>query len=235
MATGKLFLLPITLGDNNPNEVIPSTVLMTITGLRHFIVENIRTTRRFLRKIDPTFPIDDSVFFELNQHTKPNEIDRFLLPTLNGKDVGIMSEAGVPGIADPGADVVSLAHKKGIRVVPLVGPSSILLGMMAAGLNGQSFAFNGYLPIKSDERAKKIKHFEQRSVTEKQAQMFIETPYRNMPLFSDLLKTCLPQTQLTIAADITLETEYIKTQTIEKWQKSNIDLSKRPAVFVIQG
>lgn len=231
--SGKVFLLPITLGDSNPQEVIPSEVIQKIISLRYFIVENVRTTRRFLRLLDKNFPIDDSQFFELNKHTKDGEIASFLTPIKNGNDMGIMSEAGVPGVADPGSNVVALAHKQNIQIVPFVGPSSILLAVMAAGLNGQNFAFNGYLPIKPDERVRKIKDLEKRSKIENQSQLFIETPYRNHALFSDLLKTCQPNTLLSIAVDITLETEFIKTDTIRNWKKQKIDINKRPGIFTI--
>jgi 16S rRNA (cytidine1402-2'-O)-methyltransferase len=232
---GNLYLLPTTLGEQNPVETIPASVLKTTTGLRFFIVENTRTARRYLRSIDPAFPIDGSSFVELNEHTKTTEIENYLDACEKGNHVGLMSEAGVPGVADPGSDVVRLAHQKGIRVVPLVGPSSILLAVMASGLNGQNFAFNGYLPIKPNERNKAIKHFEKRSQTEKQSQVFIETPYRNNALFEEFLKTLLPTTQLCVAVDITLATEQILTFSVKEWGKKKIELHKRPAIFIVFG
>ncbi len=235
MQKGKLYLLPNTLGECDINYVLPIQVQNIITELRFFIVENIRTTRRYLRKLDTSFPIDNCTFYELNQHTKPADINSYLIPVFNGNNAGIMSEAGVPGVADPGADVVALAHKNNITVVPLVGPSSILLSIMAAGLNGQSFAFNGYLPVKPDDRSRAIKLFERRSQTEHQSQMFIETPYRNQNLFNDFLKTLAPNTLLSIAADVSLNTEQIKTLTANDWKKQTIELNKRPAIFIIQG
>lgn len=231
---GILFLIPNTLGENAPDEVIPQKVMETAKRLRHFIVEDIRTVRRYLRRIDRTFPIDDSQFFELNQHTDRSKIEPYLKPLLEGNDMGIISEAGCPAVADPGADIVALAHRKGIRVVPLVGPSSILLAQMASGFNGQSFAFVGYLPIEAAERQKRLRKLEHRAKEENQTQLFIETPYRNMKLFDELTATLKGDTRLCIACDITLESEYIETRTIGEWkQKKPQDLNKRPTIFGI--
>lgn len=231
---GILFLIPNTLGENAPDEVIPQKVIETAKRLRHFIVEDIRTVRRYLRRIDRTFPIDDSQFFELNQHTDRSKIEPYLKPLLEGNDMGIISEAGCPAVADPGADIVALAHRKGIRVVPLVGPSSILLAQMASGFNGQSFAFVGYLPIEAAERQKRLRKLEHRAKEENQTQLFIETPYRNMKLFDELTATLKGDTKLCIACDITLESEYIETRTIGEWkQKKPQDLNKRPTIFGI--
>ena len=231
---GILFLIPNTLGENAPDEVIPQKVIETAKRLRHFIVEDVRTVRRYLRKIDRTFPIDDSQFFELNQHTDRSKIEPYLKPLLDGNDMGIISEAGCPAVADPGADIVALAHRKGIRVVPLVGPSSILLAQMASGFNGQSFAFVGYLPIEAAERQKRLRKLEHRAKEENQTQLFIETPYRNMKLFDELTATLKGDTRLCIACDITLESEYIETRTIGEWkQKKPQDLNKRPTIFGI--
>lgn len=231
---GILFLIPNTLGDNAPDEVMPQKVMETAKRLRHFIVEDVRTVRRYLRRIDRTFPIDDSQFFELNQHTDRSKIEPYLKPLLEGNDMGIISEAGCPAVADPGADIVALAHRKGIRVVPLVGPSSILLAQMASGFNGQSFAFVGYLPIEAAERQKRLRKLEHRAKEENQTQLFIETPYRNMKLFDELTATLKGDTRLCIACDITLESEYIETRTIGEWkQKKPQDLNKRPTIFGI--
>ena len=231
---GILFLIPNTLGENAPNEVIPQKVIETAKRLRHFIVEDVRTVRRYLRRIDRTFPIDDSQFFELNQHTDRSKIEPYIKPLLDGNDMGIISEAGCPAVADPGADIVALAHRKGIRVVPLVGPSSILLAQMASGFNGQSFAFVGYLPIEAAERQKRLRKLEHRAKEENQTQLFIETPYRNMKLFDELTATLKGDTRLCIACDITLESEYIETRTIgECKQKKPQDLNKRPTIFGI--
>jgi len=232
---GNLYLIPTTLGESDTARVIPSEVSSIVKGISHFIVENIRTARRYLRKMDPTLNIDELQFFELNQHTDSQVTEAYLNPILEGFDVGIISEAGCPGIADPGAEVVRQAHIKHIRVIPLVGPSSILLSLMASGMNGQNFAFIGYIPVKPAERVKAIREIEKRSGVEKQTQIFIEAPYRNTQLINDLINTLNDQTRLCIACDITLDTEYIKTQTVSQWKKGVPDLNKRPAIFLIQG
>jgi len=214
-----LYLIPTTLGESDTTRVIPSEVSEITKTIKYFIVENIRTARRYLRKMDPQLNIDELQFFELNQHTDSRETEEYLNPVLEGFDVGIISEAGCPGIADPGAEVVKQAHLKQIRVIPLVGPSSILLSLMASGMNGQNFAFIGYIPVKPVERAKAIREIERRSVVEKQTQIFIEAPYRNTQLISDLINNLNDQTRLCMACDITLDTEYIKTQTVVQWKK----------------
>jgi len=230
-----LYLIPTTLGESDTARVIPSDVSAIVKNIKYFIVENIRTARRYLRKMDPQLNIDELQFFELNQHTDSTVTAEYLKPILEGFDVGIISEAGCPGIADPGAEVVKIAHTKQIRVIPLVGPSSILLSLMASGMNGQNFAFIGYIPVKPAERVKAIKEIERRSGFEKQTQIFIEAPYRNTQLITDLINTLSEQTRLCIACDITLETEYIKTMTVAQWKKGVPDLNKRPAIFLIQG
>jgi 16S rRNA (cytidine1402-2'-O)-methyltransferase len=230
-----LYLIPTTLGESDTARVIPSEVSDITKTIKYFIVENIRTARRYLRKMDPQLNIDELQFFELNQHTDSRETEEYLNPVLEGFDVGIISEAGCPGIADPGAEVVKQAHLKQIRVIPLVGPSSILLSLMASGMNGQNFAFIGYIPVKPTERVKAIREIERRSVVEKQTQIFIEAPYRNTQLISDLINNLNDQTRLCMACDITLDTEYIKTQTVSQWKKGVPDLNKRPAIFLIQG
>jgi len=232
---GNLYLIPTTLGESDTARVIPSEVSSIVKGISYFIVENIRTARRYLRKMDPALNIDELQFFELNQHTDSQVTEAYLNPILEGFDVGIISEAGCPGIADPGAEVVKQAHIKHIRVIPLVGPSSILLSLMASGMNGQNFAFIGYIPVKPAERVKAIREIEKRSGVEKQTQIFIEAPYRNTQLINDLINTLNDQTRLCIACDITLDTEYIKTQTVSQWKKGVPDLNKRPAIFLIQG
>jgi len=229
----KLFLIPNVLSDGDWQNVLPVNVLPVLTNTRFFIVENIRTARRFMKQVNKAIDIDRLTFFELNKHTHPNEIPSFLKPLENGEDVAVISEAGCPGVADPGADIVKLAHQKGIAVVPLVGPSSILLALMASGLNGQNFAFNGYLPVQSNERMRAINSLEKKVRNEQQAQIFIETPYRNNQLIADLLKTCSPSTLLCIAANITGENEFIATKSIGKWKKSVPDLHKQPAIFLI--
>lgn len=243
---GTLYLIPNTLGDSAIQTVIPTEVQQLLPRLKHYIVENIRTTRRYLKRVEREFNelhpeepmsivIDDLTFYELNQHTDARQVSEFLKPLKQGQDMGIISEAGCPAIADPGADVVALAQEAGIKVVPLVGPSSILLSLMASGFNGQSFAFNGYLPIEPAQRAKRLRQLEQRAHVEHQSQLFIETPYRNMKMLETILQICQPQTRVCIACDITLPTEYIRTQSVASWkkQKELPDLKSRPCIFVI--
>ncbi|WP_291965285.1 SAM-dependent methyltransferase [Maribacter sp.] len=232
--TGKIYLIPTTLGDMPPLEVLPISIKQTIEKLDHYVVENEKTARRFIKKISPRKSQPSLKLFVLNKFTEAAEIPNFLNPCLEGLDVGILSEAGCPGIADPGAAVVKIAHDKNIQVVPLVGPSSILLALMASGMNGQNFAFNGYLPIDSADRKKYIKNLERRSKDENQSQVFIETPYRNNKMLEELIKTLAPSTRICVAADITLPTEYIKTKTAINWKRENVDLHKRPAIFIIQ-
>lgn len=231
---GKLYLIPNTLGDSQVVTVIPSGVLQLLHSLNHFIVEDIRNARRFLVKTGYPLKIDDIIFFELNKHTKSSDIPDFLTPCKNGIDVGIISEAGVPAVADPGALVVELAHQKAIQVIPLTGPSSILLALMASGFNGQNFAFLGYLPVEKSDLTTALKNMEIRSKREKQTQIFIETPFRNMRLFEEILKTCNPNTQLCIAKNLTTETENVRVLRVSEWKKANADLDKQPTVFLIQ-
>lgn len=232
--SGTLYLIPNTLGECNLNSIFPSKNHDIIMGIKHFIVEDVRTIRRFLKKVDKEIDIDSLTFDVLNKHTDPKEVSSFLRYLEQGEDMGVISEAGCPAIADPGADVVKIAQKKGIKVVPMVGPSSILLGLMASGFNGQSFAFVGYLPIEDVERSKTIKHLEKRAHSENQSQIFIETPYRNMKMLEQLINNCQPNTLLCVACDVTLETEYIKTKTIAEWKKSALpDLNKRPSIFIL--
>lgn len=230
---GKIYLFPTTLGDSELSLVLPEYNIKLISEIKYFIVEDVRTARRFLKKCNQDIQIDELTFFELNQHTDLTQIQEYVKPALNGSDIGILSEAGCPAIADPGADIVAVAQKKNLQVVPLVGPSSILMALMASGFNGQSFAFNGYLPIQNEDRIKAIRKFENRASTEKQSQIFIETPYRNNKLFELLLKTLRSETLLCVAADITLKTEFIKTSTVKNWQANSIDLSKRPCIFIV--
>ncbi|WP_417351743.1 SAM-dependent methyltransferase [Flavobacterium alkalisoli] len=231
---GKLYLLPVPLGpDANPKEVLPETVEKSIEFIDHYIVENEKTARRFIKAILPSKKQPELKISVLNKHTEPSEHHDFIKPCLEGKNVGLMSEAGCPGVADPGAAIVKIAHEKGIQVVPLVGPSSILLAIMASGMNGQSFAFNGYLPIDKGEKKNALKNFEKLSHEKSQSQLFIETPYRNNKLVEDILQTLQPSTHLCIACDITLSTEYIKTKTVAQWKKEKLDLHNRPAIFII--
>lgn len=233
-ALGKLYLLPVPLGDDaDPKAVLPETVARSIEFIDHYIVENEKTARRFIKAILPTKKQPDLKLSVLNKHTATSEHHDFIKPCLEGKNVGLMSEAGCPGVADPGGAIVKLAHEKGIQVVPLVGPSSILLAIMASGMNGQSFAFNGYLPIDKSDKKTALKNFEKLSHDRSQSQLFIETPYRNNKLMEDLLQTLQPNTHLCIACDITLPTEYIKTKTIAQWKKEKPDLHNRPSIFII--
>lgn len=228
-----LYLIPVTLGDTEISKVLPEYNAGIIAGIRHFIVEDVRSARRFLRKVDPQFDIDGSQFFELNKHTQPEVVANYLKPLQGGKPMGVISEAGCPAVADPGADVVAIAQRKGLKVVPLVGPSSIILSVMASGFNGQSFAFNGYLPIRPEERVKKLHQLEHRIYNEEQTQLFIETPYRNGKMIDDILKNCRPQTKLCIAANLTCEGEYVCTRTVKEWKGRIPDLSKIPCIFLL--
>lgn len=229
----KLYLIPTSLGECDFNRILPAQNTEIVTALRFFIVEDVRTARRFLKKTNHSIDIDSLTFFVLNQHTSSEELSGFLKPLFEGNDVGVLSEAGCPAIADPGADVVAIAQSHNFNVVPLVGPSSILLSLMASGFNGQSFAFAGYLPIQPDERSKALKKLESRAYSENQSQIFIETPYRNMKMLEEIIKVCQPSTRLCIAADITLETEFIKTKTVKEWKGKLPDLNKRPCIFIL--
>ncbi len=230
---GKLYLIPTTMGECDPMDVLPQTIKRTIDFIDHYIVENDKTARKSIKEVNPDKKQADLVLFTLNKRTEVKEHLDFIKPLLEGKNMGLMSEAGCPGVADPGAVIVKLAHEKGIQVVPLVGPSSILLAMMASGMNGQSFTFHGYLPIEKDEKRASFKTLERISFEKNQSQIFIETPYRNNKLLEDLLQTLQPETHLCIATDITLPTEYIKTKKIASWKKETIDLHKRPTIFII--
>ena len=227
-----LYLLPVTLGETAIETVLPSYNKEIIGGIKHFIVEDVRSARRFLKKVDKDIDIDSLTFYVLNKHTSPEDISGYLKPLQSGMSMGVISEAGCPAVADPGADVVAI-QSRNLKVVPLVGPSSIILAVMASGFNGQSFAFHGYLPIEQIDRVKTIKYLEQRIYNENQTQLFIETPYRNNKMAEDLLRNCRPQTKLCIAANITCEEEYIKTKTIKEWQGKLPDLSKIPCIFLI--
>jgi 16S rRNA (cytidine1402-2'-O)-methyltransferase len=233
---GTLFLIPCTLGDTPAEKVLPQHVINVARKLSHFVVEQPKSARQFLSALKPELPIQSLHFATLNEHTAAKDVAELLMPLLSGHDVGIISEAGCPGIADPGAVLVNLAHRKGIRVVPLVGPSSILLALMASGLNGQRFAFHGYLPIAEEERNRMISKLEAESARLKQTQLFIETPYRNEKMYAALLACCHPQTLLCIAIDITLPNEQIQTHTIKHWKSQPMpQLNKRPSIFLLLG
>lgn len=232
--TGKLFLLPTTLGDVNPLEVLPASVQREVERLNTFIVENEKTARRSIKKLAPSKSQAALKLFVLNKHTDPADIPGFLETCKAGSDVGLLSEAGCPGVADPGAEIVKLAHQAGIQVVPKVGPSSILLAMMGSGMNGQHFSFNGYLPIDKSGRKNEIKALERLSKEKDQAQIFIETPYRNNKLLEDLIQILHPSTRICIACDLTLASEFIVTKTASQWAKTKVDLHKRPTIFILQ-
>jgi 16S rRNA (cytidine1402-2'-O)-methyltransferase len=230
---GTLYLIPAPLGESE-QVPLPQHTLRLVHSLEYFIVERGKTARRFLKQWKTPIPFQNMTFFELNKHTDLKELPSFLDPAIKlGKNVGLMSEAGVPGVADPGAEVVRLAHQKGLKVVPLIGPSSILLALMASGLNGQTFAFQGYLPIKSNARSKRIQQLEKTAQKFNQTQIFIETPYRNEAFLKDLIANLNPKTLLTVATDLTLPSEYIRTQSVADWRKEELpDLHKRPTVFL---
>ena len=229
---GRLFVIPSRLGEQPPLEVLPLSIRKKINDINHFVVENEKITRRFIKKIVPGKSQSKINFFILNKYTQDTEVPEFLEPCISGYDVGLLSDAGCPGIADPGNKLVKLAHDQNIQVIPLVGPSSLFLGLMASGLNGQHFAFNGYLPIDKKECKSKIKALEKRSAKESQTQIFIETPYRNEQLFDLLIKTLSPDTLLTIACDLSLTSEFIKTKTINEWKKESINIHKRQCTFL---
>lgn len=228
-----LYLLPVTLGDTPIESVLPSYNREVICHIKHFIVEDVRSARRFLKKVDRDIDIDTLTFYPLNKHTSAEALSGYLKPLEDGHPMGVISEAGCPAVADPGADVVTIAQRKNLKVVPLVGPSSIILSVMGSGFNGQSFAFHGYLPIEAGERIKTLKLLEQRIYAENQTQLFIETPYRNHKMLEDILKTCRPQTKLCIAANLTCEGEYIKTRSVKEWKGRLPELSKIPCIFLL--
>lgn len=229
---GKLYLLPNLLGETAVEGVIPGDVIDVIKNIRIFATENVKNTRRYLKKIDKAINIDELTFLDLNEHSDIKDIETYI-PYLKDNDVGIISEAGCPGIADPGAELVALAHRHGYQVVPLVGPSSILLALIASGCNGQNFSFNGYLPVNRAERVKALKNYEKQSSAENRTQIFIETPYRNLQLLEDIVSSLSPVTRLTVACDITTENEYIKTMQIKDWKHEKPDINKRPTIFIL--
>jgi 16S rRNA (cytidine1402-2'-O)-methyltransferase len=231
--SGRIYLIPVTLGGNDFLKVIPEKVIDLTRQLRFFIVEDIRSARRFLRLIDKQFPIDDTIFYELNEHTVESDIEHYLEPVKQGSDIGLLSEAGLPGIADPGAMIIALAHRKRITVTPLSGPSSIILALIASGLNGQNFTFNGYLPVKPAERSSRLRELEKKA-GEGFAQIFMETPYRNQKMLESILTTCHNDTLLCIAIDITLPGESIRTMRISDWKRDLPVLNDKLVVFVMQ-
>lgn len=230
---GKLYLIPTTMGDCDPMDVLPQTIKRAIDCIDYYVVENDKTGRRSIKAVSPEKKQSELKLFVLNKHTEVSEHLEFIKPLLNGHNMGLLSEAGCPGVADPGAVIVKLAHEKGIQVIPLVGPSSILLAIMASGMNGQSFTFNGYLPIDKDEKKSALKNLEKLSQDKNQSQLFIETPYRNNKMLEDILQAINPSTYLCIATDITLPTEFIKTMRASEWKKTKVDLHNRPTIFII--
>lgn len=235
-APGALYLIPVPLGNVQASRVLPVEVIARVQSLDYFIAENAKSARAFLKAAGTRKPLPAIEIREIDASTAPGEFDTWLMPLLQGRDAGLISEAGCPGIADPGAALVLAAHRHGIRVVPMVGPSSLLLGLMASGLNGQSFAFCGYLPVREPQRGKRIREIEDTSRRFAQTQIFIETPYRNQALFACLLQTCKAGTLLTVARELTLEGEWIATKSIAEWRKAPApELAKRPAVFLLLG
>ncbi len=230
---GKLYLIPAPLGDNEPSEVIPAPVLESLHGFRTFVVEEIRTARRYLSKAGLKGHIGELEFHELNEHTDQATVESYLRLFDEGNDVALISEAGLPAVADPGAQLVALAHRHGIEVVPAVGPSSLMLALMASGLNGQSFAFCGYIPAKTDERRSRLKTLEKVSAQLHQTQILIETPYRNDSLFADILSVCGAATKVCVAANITMPDAFIRTKKVSEWKKEGLVIGKRPCVFLI--
>jgi 16S rRNA (cytidine1402-2'-O)-methyltransferase len=231
---GTLYLIPVPLGPTAPQESLPANVLAAVRPLTHFVVEQAKTARAFLKAAGTDLPLQELLLQELNEHTKANELDRLLEPLRAGHDVGLLSEAGCPAVADPGANLVALAQTENIRVVPLIGPSSLLLALMASGLNGQRFAFQGYLPAKEAERTKMLRELEGESKKRQQTQIFIETPYRNRTMFDAILQACQPATRLTVATDLTLPGESVLTRTIQAWKKQTPpEIERRPTVFLL--
>lgn len=233
MSKPSLILIPCSLGGDQIDHVIPTYIKEIINDCDYFIVENLRTARRFLIKIGINSKIDDLTFFELNKHTKAKDLPLFLSPIKKGFNVGLLSEAGVPGVADPGADIISIAHKSQITVKPLVGPSSILLALMASGLNGQNFCFNGYLPRDRKERRKAIQTIEHISFKNQQTQIFIETPFRNNQMLEDLSQVCSSETDIVIATNLTMDSESIIRKKAKDWKNNKIDFHKKPSVFLL--
>ncbi|MFL9610046.1 SAM-dependent methyltransferase [Methylobacillus sp. Pita2] len=234
MSAGTLYMLPVTLGADNIQQALPQEVIQLAQGLETFVVENEKTARRFLGLVKTAKPVRELTLLTLNEHTPDTELPALLAPLLAGQDVGLMSEAGCPGIADPGARLAALAHRKNIRVAPLVGPSSILLALMGSGLNGQRFAFLGYLPSDKQARIQKLKDIERQSRQQQETQIFIETPYRNQHLLEDMLAHCAAETRLCIARNISLPTELIVSKPIKDWKKSELpELHKQPTVFLL--
>lgn len=235
MSAGTLYLIPVPLGPGAPADILPPPVLQIVRTLDTYVAEHAKSARAFLKAAAHPLPLQQIAISELNEHTRDTDVAALLAPLLAGKDVGLISEAGCPAVADPGASLVALAQKKGIHVVPLIGPSSLLLALMASGLSGQNFAFHGYLPAKDDERKKRLKSLENDSRQERRTQLFIETPYRNRQMFDAVVASCAPQTRLCVATDLSLQSESVRTKTIGEWKKGEApDIDRRPTVFLLQ-
>ena len=231
---GTLYLIPVPLGPSAPQDSLHPGVLATVRPLRHFVVEQAKSARAFLKAAGTDLPLQELQLEELNEHSRPDAIDHLLAPLRAGHDVGLLSEAGCPAVADPGADLVALAQRENIRVVPLIGPSSLLLALMASGLNGQRFAFQGYLPAKDIDRSKTLRELEAESRKRRQTQLFIETPYRNRAMFDAILQVCQGTTRLCVATDLTLPGEFIRTLTVAQWKKQTPpEIERRPTVFLL--
>jgi 16S rRNA (cytidine1402-2'-O)-methyltransferase len=233
MSFGTLYLIPVPLADDASAKSFTPYLNRTVNGIREYIVENEKTARRFLKEAGLTIPQSELIIHDYGKHNRNTDQNQFIESLLKGQDVGLMSEAGCPGIADPGSDIVALAHMKGVKVVPLVGPSSILLALMASGFNGQSFTFHGYLPIDKGARAKRIRDLENTAERFSQTQIFIETPFRNNQLLEEVLRTCNSQTRLCIGCNLTAADEMVRTLTIGEWKKQVPDLHKKPAIFLL--
>lgn len=230
---GQIYLIPTKLGDSDYTSVFPELNKKIILSIKSFIIEDLRSSRRFLKSIKYPGNFDDVKFYTLNEHTQEEDTTEYLEAIFKGENIALLSDAGMPCIADPGNIIVQRAHRDNIRVIPLIGPSSIFLALAASGFNGQQFCFHGYLPIKENERIKKLKELEKHSLLNSQTQLFIETPYRNQKIFESIIKVCNADTMLCIACDLTLESEYIKTKTVSEWRKQNPPIQKRPAVFLL--
>jgi 16S rRNA (cytidine1402-2'-O)-methyltransferase len=236
MNKGRLYLIPVPLGPTPVAAVLPAPVRNRSQELRNFVAENAKSARAFLKSLPSDWPLQEIEIHELNEHTATSELPRLLAPLLAGTDLGLISEAGCPAVADPGAALVALAHQEAIQVIPLVGPSSILLALMASGLAGQCFAFHGYLPSAPQEREKRLRELEKQSRQEQRTQIFIETPYRNRQMLESLFRTCAPNTRICLATDLTLDSEEIRTRPIAEWQRQPLpDINRRPTVFLLQG
>lgn len=231
--SSRLYLVPAPLGDNPPEEVIPPFVFACIAHVSHFAVEDVRTARRYLSKAGFKGMIDSLSFYEINEHSSQKDIEEIARVLTSGEDMALISEAGLPAVADPGAALVALAHKAEVEVVPMSGPSSLMMALMSSGMNGQCFAFAGYIPVKAEERRKRLKELEARSRKYSETEIMIETPYRSDALFKDIITVCEPSTRVCVAAGITLADQYIRTRTVAQWRKSGLTISKRPAVFLI--